>query len=342
MYPYALVEMIPNFAFALAADASAIGERSVPHLRADLPNFDVFDFEIGYDEELCLITIRFRSSGIPAGGSMGAERFGRLKGLVGSARTYVELRTIAALNDQFSADGHMIALDVREANVDWYFAQQEQVAWLNDMPLARAMDLNAARIRAVVPTPPQFSQVGVRSAMWILECTATNVQGTAFDLQAYGTVTNAHVVGGASQLFAFRAADVTTRYPVRVLRSHEIVDLAIIEIQGAPIDASLPIDLLEQGAGAHIAVCGFPNYRLGDTGVVAPGVVVGTRQRSGIRRLMTNATIVAGMSGGPVLGQTGGVVGICVTGSRFFQQAQETEDHSIVPVAALDFLTSSS
>ena len=302
MYPYALEEMVPNFAFALAADASATCERSVPHLRGDLPNFGVFDFEIGYDEDLCLVIIRFRSSGIPAGGSMDAEKFDRLKGLVRAARTYVELRTIAALNDQFSADGHMIALDIREANVDWYFAQQEQVAWLNDMPLARAMELNAVRIRAVVPTPPQFSQAAVRSAMWILECEATNVQGTAFDLQAYGTVTNAHVVNGASQLVAFRAADVTTKYPVRVVSSHEIVDLAIVEIQGAPIAAGLPIDLLEQGAGANIAVCGFPNYRLGDTGVVAPGIVVGTRQRSGIRRLMTNATIVAGMSGGTCCG----------------------------------------
>lgn len=88
----------------------------------------------------------------------------------------------------------------------------------------------------------------------------------------------------------------------------------------------------------HVAVCGFPNFRLGDSGVLSPGIVVGTRMKSGVQRLLTNAGIVAGMSGGPAIGADNHVIGICVTGSDNFQTARDTEDQSIIPVEALDLL----
>jgi S1-C subfamily serine protease len=88
----------------------------------------------------------------------------------------------------------------------------------------------------------------------------------------------------------------------------------------------------------HVAVAGFPNYRIGDTGVIIPGLVVGFRMVSGIRRILTNAPIVAGNSGGPVIGSNNRVIGIAVTGAERMDRAQETEDHGIVPIDALKYL----
>jgi S1-C subfamily serine protease len=88
----------------------------------------------------------------------------------------------------------------------------------------------------------------------------------------------------------------------------------------------------------HLLVAGHPNYRPGDSPLVAPGLVVGFRQMSGIRRILTNAPIVAGGSGGPVLDRSGTVVGIAVTGAERLGVVSGTEDLGIVPIDALDIL----
>jgi S1-C subfamily serine protease len=89
---------------------------------------------------------------------------------------------------------------------------------------------------------------------------------------------------------------------------------------------------------AHLAICGYPNYRLGDTGTIVPGLVVGFRTVSGIRRILTNAPIVAGASGAPVLNASGMVIGVAVTGADRMENAQDTEDHSIIPIDALNLV----
>jgi V8-like Glu-specific endopeptidase len=60
---------------------------------------------------------------------------------------------------------------------------------------------------------------------------------------------------------------------------------------------------------------------------------------SGIRRILTNAPIVAGTSGGPVLDKDNRVIGVAVTGAEIMEKAQETEDHGIIPIDALKFLS---
>jgi S1-C subfamily serine protease len=88
----------------------------------------------------------------------------------------------------------------------------------------------------------------------------------------------------------------------------------------------------------HLAVSGFPNWRGGDSGVVMPGIVVGFRTVTGVRRILTNAGIVAGMSGGPVLAAGNVVIGIAVTGADSMATVQETENHGIIPIDALKLL----
>jgi S1-C subfamily serine protease len=88
----------------------------------------------------------------------------------------------------------------------------------------------------------------------------------------------------------------------------------------------------------HLLVVGHPNYRVGDSPIVTPGLVAGFRVKSGIRRIITDAPIVAGCSGGPVLDRSGAAVGIAVTGADSFSKARDTEDHGIIPISAIKLL----
>jgi RNA-directed DNA polymerase len=88
-----------------------------------------------------------------------------------------------------------------------------------------------------------------------------------------------------------------------------------------------------------VTVHGFPNFRLGDSGVAMPGQVVGFRTVSTIRRLLISASIVAGNSGGPVLDAKNRVLGIAVTGADSFENAEKTENHGVIPITALNLLS---
>lgn len=338
VYPYQTTGMIPNFSCALRDSMSQAIEYSLPFLKGDFPPLGQFNFETGYDDEVCLITMHFKNSGIPSMGTMKPEKFAFLKEIIGRSRGYSGLKALKELNSYFEWDKFIIALEVNDGSVDYHTAQGDVIDWLNDVPLARAYRHNAERVKAAIPTPPQYSLAAVQKSMWVLECDETMVQGTAFEIEKYGVITNEHVVNEATALVAFQVDSVGKKYSTRILLQNSALDLAIIEIIGAPKNSALSIELGEVKPMAHVAVCGFPNYRLGDSGVLIPGLIVGLRPKSGVQRLLTNAPIVAGMSGGPALGAGGNVIGVCVTGSKFLSSAGDTEDHSIIPISALELL----
>lgn len=194
------------------------------------------------------------------------------------------------------------------------------------------------RVKRGLPRPPQYSMADILSSMWIIECSEACIQGTAFDLKGYGTITANHVVNNTYELRAFRANDTARSYPVEIIYRNSDIDLAIIHIKTAQLSVNLEHSHQHLSQMDHIAVCGFPNYRLGDTGIISPGIIVGIRMKSGVRHLLTNAGIVSGMSGGPAVIQNNIVAGICVTGSELMQTGRDTEDQSIIPVEASNLL----
>ena len=109
-------------------------------------------------------------------------------------------------------------------------------------------------------------------------------QGTAFYLNGTGFVSCQHVLG--PKTVAFHSDDITTKYPVTVIAQNETVDVAILSIDYAQVHGLSVGSADNLKVMDHVAVAGFPNYRYGDTGVIIPGLVVGFRPVSGIRRIL--------------------------------------------------------
>jgi S1-C subfamily serine protease len=186
------------------------------------------------------------------------------------------------------------------------------------------------------PTPSQGANhvVRIHDAIWVLECEESNSQGSGFMLEGYGLVTCAHVLGPATH--AFRADDPTRLYPVTVQHSVEALDVALLTIDVADPYALRKGSTTSIAIGSKVTIAGFPNYRLGDSGWVSSGAVAAFRRVSTVRRILVDTPIVAGCSGGPVLDSRNRVIGIAVTGADRIENADNTENHGVIPIEALD------
>jgi S1-C subfamily serine protease len=224
----------------------------------------------------------------------------------------------------------------RESSLCWPHLLIHLDVWLKKHVLPEILERNQRRIERAIPPAPAFDISRILGSLWVLESESHSSQGTGFDLPGVGLITAAHVL--ASDTVAFRSSELTQRLPVRLLRKNDAIDVAVcdvgVESQGG----------LEKGTADnisvmdHILVAGFPNFRSGDSGLITPGIVTGFRVVSAIRRILTNAPIIAGNSGGPVLGADGKVIGVAVTGAENTSTAHETENHGVIPIDALQHL----
>lgn len=222
------------------------------------------------------------------------------------------------------------------SRVSWPHITEHTIKWLENLVIPDALDRNRARILRAIPSPPVYDLDAISTCLWVLESEEACIQGTAFSLDGSGLITCAHVIGPATK--AFRWDNVGTRHPVTVLKEHSVIDLAVLSI-GSPCEHALKRgDSGRLQYADHLLVAGHPNYRLGDSPIIAPGLVVGFRTVSSIRRILTNAPIVCGGSGGPVLNAQGEVVGVAVTGADSLSGAPDTEDKGLIPIDALDLL----
>jgi len=137
--------------------------------------------------------------------------------------------------------------------------------------------------------------------------------GTGFILDANGHIaTNAHVVEEADRV-RVRLAD-KREYDAKVVGRDANLDLAVLELQGAP-NKELPVASLGQSEGVrvgeYVVAIGNP-FGLGHTvtmGIVsAKGRSIGASQYDDF--IQTDASINPGNSGGPLFDLKGQVVGI--------------------------------
>lgn len=253
-------------------------------------------------------------------------------------RSHAELFQVLG-KDWFSWKLFTYVGPIENSCVSWTDIYQHLVDWLNHLVLPEVLRRNKSRVLHAIPVPPQFDFAKIKQALWVLECEESCKQGTGFMLAGVGLVTCQHVLG--PKTYAIHpASSLSKKISVNVVAQNPDIDLAILSVNSNVGDELLrgSADKLEQMH--HIAVTGFPNFRLGDSGIISPGLVVGFRTKSGIRRILTNAPIIAGNSGGPVLADGNVVVGVAVTGAERMEEAQETEDHGIIPIDALQLISS--
>jgi len=141
-------------------------------------------------------------------------------------------------------------------------------------------------------------------------------QGSGFFWSSDGEiVTNAHVVAGASEI------EVTTyegkTYHGRIEKLDAYLDIAIIRVDGDSFPY-IPYYNTEVQRGEEVVVLGNP---LGLRNSASKGIISAIRDigevepdKSGITILQTDASVLPGNSGGPMLNMGGEVVGIIFAG----------------------------
>lgn len=323
---------------AIVQAVSEIAHQQMPDL-ADMFPFQTSSETLHYLDEgwMAVRITHYHTRGVASIGSLEGDELEEIRQKIQpfTPRSHAELFRLLGPS-WFSSERFTYVGPYQQTAACWPDLLQHLVDWLNHLVVREVMLRNQARVLRAIPSPPQFDLSKIRRSLWVLECEEVCNQGTAFALSGVGLITCHHVLGRSTQ--AFRPDAPSEKYQVRIRAANEAIDLAVLDVEAPP---NYP---LEQGTADnlkqmdHIAVAGFPNYRIGDTGVFIPGLVVGFRVVSGIRRILTNAPIVAGNSGGPVLDSGNRVIGIAVTGADSMSNAQQTENHGVIPIDALNYL----
>ena len=327
-----------DIGFAIANTTTEVANQQLADLAELFPLKGNWELQGHIDEEWLIVRITERhGSGVPAIGGLKVDEldFIKRKVLPFKHRSHSELFALLG-HDWFSFRRFTYVGPHRNSYACWPDLNQNLIDWLNHLVLPEVLRRNETRILRAITKPPQFNLETIRSACWVLECENSSTQGTAFYLEGIGLVSCQHVLG--PKTVAFSPDDITKKYLVTVIAKNETIDVAILSIAQEQIHGLSAGSADDLKVMAHVAVAGFPNYRCGDTGVIIPGLVVGFRMVSGIRRILTNAPIVAGNSGGPVVDGNNQVIGIAVTGAEMMEKAQETENHGIVPIDALNYI----
>lgn len=135
--------------------------------------------------------------------------------------------------------------------------------------------------------------------------------GSAWKVAPRTYVTNFHVIDGAQKVAIGNPRE-QTWLPVKVLVTDELNDLAILESDEDLGGLPLMLRKASVGTGEKVYVMGFPlGARLGREVKITDGIIssrTGTSDSPG--EFQTTAAINSGNSGGPIVDQTGAVVGI--------------------------------
>jgi len=196
-------------------------------------------------------------------------------------------------------------------------------------------ELSSRKIR--VPTDSWLEML--KSATWVIEDEDLVLQGTAFFLRGYGLITCNHCVG--ARPYIYHPAEPSKHYRVKAEHRHADVDLAILKpVDAVPKLAELAPQAFESTVQYEdtVTLVGYPGHAPGKELSIKRGEVQSFTIKSSIRRFNISAPVVAGNSGGPVIGRTKRVIGIAVTGSDRLDLAATTEEHGVIPVGALAHL----
>jgi len=129
--------------------------------------------------------------------------------------------------------------------------------------------------------------------------------GSAFLVAPRLLITNAHVADAGIPVLAVGPV----RIPLRVLRTDEKNDLAILTVDVDLTSKPLPLASGPVSPGEQVFAIGNPE---GLEKTISQGIISGLRKREGRDLLQVTSPISHGSSGGPILNAKGEVVGVAV------------------------------
>ena len=178
---------------------------------------------------------------------------------------------------------------------------------------------SAARLPASTGTlaPTQINKIYAKAGEAVVSVQANGGSGTGFLIDRDGTiVTNAHVVGSASQV-KVRFDDDASPVNAKVVGTDPSSDLAVLDVDASAAAGVTPLPLAESDSvkvGDSAIAIGFP---LGLARTATAGIVSGLEREiespNGFRIdkvIQTDAPINPGNSGGPLLDANGRVIGV--------------------------------
>jgi S1-C subfamily serine protease len=183
--------------------------------------------------------------------------------------------------------------------------------------MARAITLLAIALTAALPavsqrTPslPELAR-SVSPAVVVIETSDKNgnplAQGSGFVVDANGLIaTNLHVIKGAYSA-SVTLANGDTYDTVLVADADARKDLALLQIKAVDLKPVRFGDSDSVQVGQHVVAVGNPS---GLANSVSDGIVSAVRQLEGMRVLQISAPISHGSSGGPLLNDSGEVIGV--------------------------------
>lgn len=195
--------------------------------------------------------------------------------------------------------------------------------------------LSNSTLRNLVALDDQAAHI--LDQLWVVDATKADdsdaQQGTAFYLEEYGLITCAHVLFDDSTcLIEVYRRDESERQPAGIKLHNTILDLAVLSLRNVP-EARFTTSARQVKIGDKIWLAGFPNWGPGHSGIVEPGLVTGSfNDVDGNPRLLINANITSGNSGGPVFDENWNVVGVAAKG---INKDDKQEVHVVIPISSL-------
>jgi serine protease Do len=129
--------------------------------------------------------------------------------------------------------------------------------------------------------------------------------GSAFLVAPRLLVTNAHVADAGSPVLAVGPV----RIPLKILRTDEKNDLALLSVDVDLTSRPLPLTSVAVSPGEQVFAIGNPE---GLEKTISQGIISGLRKRGDRDLLQVTSPISHGSSGGPILNAKGEVVGVAV------------------------------
>lgn len=147
-------------------------------------------------------------------------------------------------------------------------------------------------------------------SVWVVD--HPELFGTSFFLKGFGLITAAHCVEGRAEVKVLHPSKHTTTYTVKVSHFDKHRDIAVLDCSAIP---SIEFYELEPAAKAiavtdTVIAIGYPDWGLGERVNIRSGEISSLPTRSGVGLIEVTQQLTQGMSGGPILSETGGVVGI--------------------------------